>query len=133
MDKQISKITIENEFYSVENVRANPHKLFVFGDNNASRGKKGQSIIRGCPNSHGIPTKKHPSLHKSSFYTDKDLKDNIKRIDESIAKLKERSSEYQEIVLPAAGLGTGLARLEECAPKTFEHLQKELNKLKQTI
>ncbi|KAM9993390.1 hypothetical protein ACTFIZ_011369 [Dictyostelium cf. discoideum] len=122
-----------SEFYSVEILRANPHKLFVFGDNNASRGKKGQSIIRDCPNSHGIPTKKLPSLRPSSFYTDEELEDNIKRINESIAKLIERSSEYQEIVLPAAGLGTGLARLEECAPKTFEHLQKELNKLKQII
>lgn len=30
----------------------------------------GQAIIRGLPNTIGIPTKKYPSNLKSSFYTD---------------------------------------------------------------
>ena len=85
--------------------------------------------MRGEPNAIGIPTKKAPSNVAGSFFTDKEFDKNIKAIDEAFAKIPEG----KEVVIPAAGLGTGLASLKSKAPKTFNYLQSKLEELKSGV
>ena len=98
---------------STDFVRANKDKYFLFGDNLQGWGKKGQAIIRDEPNAIGIPTKKKPSMEPSAFFTDKEFDFIRPRIDAAFAKIPKGSTVY----IPEAGLGTGLAKLPEKAPR----------------
>ena len=40
------------------------------------------------------------------------------------------SKKYTTLVLPGGGIGTGLSRLEEKAPKTYNYLQSQIEILK---
>lgn len=107
-------------------VQSNPNKIFLFGDNLLKRGYGGQAKeMRGEPNSIGIPTKKKPSLTPGSFFTDDEFDSNIKYIDNAFDKIPDNCT----IVIPEAGLGTGLAELSERAPKTFRYLSLRLEEL----
>tara|TARA_R110000772_G_scaffold62137_3_gene139651 strand:+ start:7515 stop:18467 length:10953 start_codon:yes stop_codon:yes gene_type:complete len=109
--------------YSVADLKANPDKIYVFGDNMIEKGKGGQAIIRDEENAFGIPTKVGPSMKKESFFSDTTFKSSTAQIDKSIAKIK---ADGREVVFPKDGLGTGLAKLKEKAPQTFEYLNKRL-------
>lgn len=111
--------------YDPEMVREKPDYLFIFGDNLFGRGKGGQAIIRDEPNAYGIPTKKRPDYNPESFMTDEELEENKQHIMKAIDNMP--ISQYEAIVFPEDGLGTGLARLPELAPKTFEFLVNILN------
>jgi len=103
--------------------------LFIYSDNDAKIGKDGQAVIRDSSNSIGIPTIKFPTNEQSSFYTDEELENNKKNIDEAIQLIKSRVSNYTGIILPESGIGTGIAKLDVNAPKTYEYLKEELIKL----
>ena len=108
---------------SREDIRAEKDKIFLFGDNLTGRGYGGQAKeMRGEENAIGIPTKKAPSNNQSSFFTDKELTANIKAIDKAFSKIPPDKT----VVIPKAGLGTGLAQLEEKAPNTFAYLNQKL-------
>ena len=114
--------------YTPEILKANPDKVYLFGDNLEKVGRgpgAGQAIIRDEPNAYGIPTKKSPRL----FMTDKEYDANVKAIDKAFASIPKDKT----IVLPKDGLGTGRAQLKNKAPKTWSYLQKKLNELKKTI
>lgn len=111
--------------YDPEMVREKPNYLFIFGDNLFGRGKGGQAIIRDEPNAYGIPTKKRPDYSPESFMTDEELEENKQHIMKAIDDMP--INQYDVIVFPEDGLGTGLARLPELAPKTFEFLVNILN------
>lgn len=103
-------------------VRANRNKIFIFGDNLAMRGFGGQAKeMRGEQNAVGVPTKKAPDNKPESFFTDKELAANKQAIDRAFAQIPPDKI----IVLPKAGIGTGLARLEEKAPQTFAYLNEK--------
>ena len=55
--------------------------------------------------------------------TDKDLESNKQIINSDIAKIKTQN---KPLVFPKDGLGTGLAKLKEKAPKTYEYLKQRL-------
>jgi hypothetical protein len=106
-----------------ETVRAEKDKIFLFGDNLTGLGFGGQAAeMRGEENAVGIPTKKAPSNNPNSFFTDKEFAANKKAIDEAFGKIPPDKT----IVIPKAGLGTGLARLDEKAPRTFAYLNEKL-------
>lgn len=113
--------------YDEDILRANPDKIYIFGDNTERWGKKNQSIIRDEPNAFGIATKKRPSMDDDAFFTDDEFEANKKIIDEDIAKIK---ADGRPIVFPEDGIGTGLAGLENKAPKTYKYLMGEIEKLK---
>jgi hypothetical protein len=115
------------EFYSVDLVRAHPTWLFVFGDNDLKKGKQGQAVIRDEPNAFGIPTKKIPSLALDAFYQDEEYQDNVRKIDSKFEELMEVSRNFEAVCFPKAGLGTGLAKLDTKAPKTFLYLKKKVS------
>ena len=102
--------------FSVEDCNNNPDKIYVFGDNLIHKGKRGQAIIRDCPNSYGIPTKRLPSMEEDAFFSDQ--KDEIKIVMIRLMKLHRIYSIYLDktIVFPADGLGTGRAQLKERSP-----------------
>ena len=105
-----------------EDLRQNQDKIFLFGDNLTGRGFGGQAKeMRGEENAIGIPTKKAPSNHPSSFFSDKELAKNEKAINAAFGKIPK----YKTIVIPQAGLGTGLARLSEKAPRTAQYLNQK--------
>ena len=108
-------------------VRANPDKIFLFGDNLEKAGFGGQAAeMRGEPNAIGIPTKRKPSMTPDSFFTDDEYEANIKAIDEALDVIPQG----KPLVVPVAGLGTGLADLRNKAPKTFAYLESRLKQLK---
>lgn len=116
------------EWITRQILRDNPDKAFLFGDNVDQRGMKGQAKeMRGEPNAFGIPTKLHPSMGKYAFFDDKDFNYNCWCIDKAIKKVKE--SGFDTVVIPEAGLGTGLAELDERAPSTFDYLKQQLEAL----
>ena len=39
------KIIIYDTFWNIKDTRENPNYLFVFGDNDIKKGKKGQAVI----------------------------------------------------------------------------------------
>ena len=109
--------------YSVEDLRNNPDKIYIFGDNTEGWGKGGQAIVRDEPNAFGISTKDSPT----QFMSDNNFEANKAKIDADIAAIK---ADGRPIVFPEDGIGTGRADLQNKAPRTWAYLQKELNKLK---
>jgi hypothetical protein len=113
-------------------VKKHPKYLFLFGDNLKGEGYGGQAKeMRGEPNCHGIPTKINPSMKEDAFFNDNmfieiiDFYDNI--FDMILAGF--RAGEYEAIVIPTAGLGTGLAQLEKRAPKIYNYLLQKIKYL----
>lgn len=117
--------------WTCELVRNHPHCLFVFGDNLLGRGCGGQAVIRFCSNAIGIPTKKYPNMAEGSFFTDTEFVSNVLILNEAIDKLRRRAATYQVVVFPSDGLGTGLAELNQRAPRTFAYLNKCIADLQQ--
>jgi hypothetical protein len=114
------------KIYSVNLLRKNPDKIFLFGDNLKGYGKGGQAVIRDEINAIGIPTKKSPSMDKTAFFTDTEYTYNKKVIDEAFIKIPKGKT----IVVPKDNLGTGRAQLKTKAPKTWLYLQEKLKELK---
>lgn len=128
-----TKIIIFNGFWTIDDVNKNPHALFVYGDNDVHIGKGGQAIIRDCVNAIGLPTKKYPNNQPTSFYTDLEYYDNIKKIDNAINQIINASQKYDYVVLPRDGFGTGLAKLKENAPETLNYINQRIEVLKKII
>lgn len=93
------EVIVFNGFWTVDDVKSNKDCLFIFGDNDVHRCKMGQAIIRDEVNTIGISTKKFPSNSISSFYTDDEYNENIKKIDKSIEKIIHKSQSYKYIVI----------------------------------
>jgi hypothetical protein len=101
-------------------IQANPHVLFVFGDNILRIGYGGQAKeARGEMNAVGIPTKMSPDqyLYDDDFYTVKEP------IVEAFVILAQHLRKGYDVVWPFDGVGTGLARLPETAPRIFEAIE----------
>lgn len=109
--------------YTNADVKANPDKIYVFGDNVQRTGTGGQAQIRNNENAFGIATKIEPNNKSEAFMYDNYLEENKDIIDSDIAKIK---ADGRPIVFPKDGLGTGLAKLKEKAPKTYAYLKQRL-------
>jgi hypothetical protein len=118
----VSRVT-KASWITEELIKASPLKVFLFGDNLVKRGRAGQAaVMRGMPNCVGVPTKKYPSMNPGSFFSDSEYQQNCQAIDAAFDKIPENA----EVVVPEAGLGTGLAQLPERAPRTYAYLLKRL-------
>lgn len=122
-------IKIWNGFWTCQDVRMHTGWLFVFGDNDEQRGCGGQAIIRKLHNTAGIPTKRSPGYYAAAYYSDADLAEHSANITAAVDAIIARVAKYEAVVLPAAGLGTGLADLKSRAPRTWRHLCAELARL----
>lgn len=120
-NQMVSRIEIR-ERITRQDLSAERNKIFLFGDNLKESGYGGQAKeMRGEGNARGIPTKKEPANRPTSFFTDKEFETNKKAIDEAFGKIPPGKT----IVIPKAGIGTGLASLEEKAPQTFAYLNEK--------
>ena len=115
------KVEIQKEWFSEKQCNDNHHKLYVFGDNTLRIGKGGQAQIRDCANAIGVATKIKPTMEKNAFFNDDDIKFQ-KIIDDDLKRIIEKSKDFDIIVFPADGLGTGLSRLPELAPYLYRFL-----------
>ncbi len=129
------QVIIFKGYWTIGDVKSMPNYLFIFGDNDVSKGKGGQAIIRDEINSIGIPTKKYPNNNTNSFYYDSEYDKNIIKIDNAIKKIMItlKTNDYKGIVLPEDGFGTGLARLNTFAPKTLQYINNKVNELKEYV
>ena len=109
--------------YTNADVKANPNKIYVFGDNTQRKGTGGQAQIRNNENAFGIATKLQPNNSAAAFMSDNDLQSNKDVIDSDIAKIK---ADGRPVVFPKDGFGTGLAKLKEKAPQTYAYLKQRL-------
>lgn len=109
--------------------------MYIFGDNDMRRGKRGQAVIRGSNNAMGIPTKKFPSLRDDSFYSDDEFVEQSDYIRTAVDRIISRceKGEFSRLALPKDGLGTGLAQLNSRAPQVFAFLQLELDRLVRAV
>ena len=105
--------------------------VYLFGDNlsDAENGYvpyKTQAVIRGLPNAIGICTKRDRYVRDGSYLNDGDYGWFTVHVDTQI-RLALNSG--KNIALPTMGIGTGMAMLEEKAPRCHEYLQSKLIEL----
>ena len=118
------------DFINRETVKANPDKIFVFGDNDIREGLGGQAKeMRGESNAIGIVTKKSPQTTDDAYYTDDEFDLNKTKINIDIKNVMGEIKKGKTVVFPSNGIGTGLAKLKEKAPKTFKFLQASIKAL----
>lgn len=111
---------------SRELLRMNPRKLFIFGDNAERSGLGGQAAAaRGEPNALGIVTKWRPTMTPGSFLSDDDA--NAWRVVfVDLARVHHALALGRTIVVPSAGVGTGLSRMREHCPRILAAIQATL-------
>ena len=128
MNNMDNKVCLYCTFWNTNDCSRESDSLFIFGDNDIKKGCGGQAVIRYCKNAYGIPTKKYPSNNPDSFYTDLEYDMNCKKIMNAIMHIIKISEKYNEINFPSDGFGTGLARLQNKAPKTLKFLNQMIKK-----
>ena len=110
-----------------ELVRANPDKIYLFGDNDERRGTGGQAQIRNENNVYGIRTKAAPHTGDAAYWTPEGHEENIAKIDEDFKAAIDRArAENKTIVIPTNGFGGGFSKLDEKSPETFAHINKRI-------
>jgi hypothetical protein len=115
------------KFITRQDLRNNPDKIFLFGDNLEQKGMGGQAAeMRGEPNAIGIPTKKKGDMDPSSFFYNEDNADAEDAIDAAFAKIPNN----KVVVIPADGLGTGRARLAQTCPALLVYITLKIRELK---
>lgn len=106
-----------------QDLKDNPDKLYLFGDNDQRYGLGGQAKeMRGEPNALGIVTKKEPNNNENSFLKDEHLGSNIRFFMDDMSRAINFLQKGGTVVIPEDGLGTGLSQLPTKAPKTNEFL-----------
>ena len=110
---------------NIDLCRANPAKIFVFGDNLTGAGMAGQACIRKEYNAFGIPTKRYPSTHIGAYFTDKPCERN-----HVLTALRELYTlgRRQTIVFPSKGIGTGMAKMARYSPAIYDEMNDILLK-----
>ena len=109
-----------------DEVRANRDKIYIFGDNLLGVGHGGQAReMRGEPNTIGIPTKRSPS----EFLSDGDYYQAAPLIIAKFGAIKGHLQCGRAVVIPGAGVGTGLADLPNKAPKIWGMIRENLESL----
>jgi hypothetical protein len=115
-----------------KDLQEHPNIIYVFGDNMARKGYGGQAKeMRGEPNSIGIPTKYYPTMSEESFFKDETIFDPVvmSAIDTALERIEEQLIYKCVVVIPAAGIGTGLAELPKRAPKIYKYITDKLEEL----
>jgi hypothetical protein len=107
-------------------VQSDRNTVFVFGDNMEGRGYGGQAAaMRGEPNTIGVPTKWRPERDERAYFQDEDWDNTSVRhaIISALDRLAAALAEGRNIVIPANGLGTGLAELPQRAPRIHAYIE----------
>jgi|GEM_PF-800088 len=116
-------IIVTGTMYDSKLLRQYPNYGFIFGDNEKRTGKGGQAVIRDEPNAIGVRTK----ASSRKFWNDSHMQNSVKMMSEDF--LRVFNGGYDAIVIPVAGIGTGLAELKKRAPLTNRWLQTVMEQL----
>lgn len=128
MKVSIKEKVIITNFFDYNLCKNSSNYLYIFGENetqyktNVKGG--GQAVIRPLPNSYGFRVQKDIGV----YWTDDEFKENKKKIDEDVENIKTISNNYEKIVFPYHGIGTGRALMLEKCPETFFYLCYKLQK-----
>ena len=115
-------------------VQSDRNTMFVFGDNMEGRGLGGQAAaMRGEPNTIGVPTKWAPERKTTAYFTDGDRlnRDVWQAIQHAFVKMRSALANGHDVVIPADGLGTGLAELPTRTPKLYAMIEAAIASLQQ--
>jgi len=108
-------ITFQN-FITRQNLRDHPDRFYVFGDNVQRIGFGGQAKEMRCePNAIGVATKWEPSNRPNAFFDDTPA--CRQQVERDLVAVLRQLKRGKTLVVPADGIGTGLARLPFVAPK----------------
>jgi hypothetical protein len=108
-------------------LRERSHDVWLFGDNLAAQGYGGMAReMRGEPNAVGVPTKKHPTMQANAFFSDDDFINITMVMELAITRAEQLAKKLGGRVIVPVGIGQGLARLPECAPKIWAWLRERL-------
>ena len=121
----MKKITFA-DIYTPQLLKANPEKIYVFGDNLIKKGTGGQACIRNLPNAFGVPTKRLPNNENESFFSDQE--DEKEAVLVSLRELYILRMKGKEIVFPSSFIGTGRALLSLRSPKLWIELTNVLDR-----
>jgi len=111
----------------------NPGVFYIFGDNEARRGRGGQAKeCRGHSNAIGIATKIRPSNSEGSFWSDEDYDRCKAIIDSDFQPVFDALKSGNIVVCPSDGIGSGLSRLPVLAPRLFAYIRSQI-KLSKTL
>lgn len=120
------KNIIFKDFITREEVRKNRMKIYVFGDNLQKIGYGGQAkAMRGEYNTIGIPMQQAP-YH---YFSDDDYIKVVPIIEAYFGLIKSHLECGQTVVIPSAGVGTGLSQLSKKAPKIWNFVKNKLEEL----
>jgi len=125
---------IRQAWITRDDLRLNRDRVYVFGDNMVRRGYGGQAkSMRGEPNAFGIATKWTPGNHPDAFFRDSDLDDPLFTLAllSAFSHLVEVLENGHDVVIPTDGLGTGLSKLPEKAPKIAAMIDDNIAKLEE--
>lgn len=113
-----------------EDLKNNPKAIFLFGDNTKRKGMGGQAgAMRGEPNAIGVATKWTPTSGTNAYFTDDTYLAACLVITKDFRKVFAARDAGSTIIIPADGLGTGLSKLPEKAPRVNAHLEWMLDLL----
>jgi hypothetical protein len=99
--------------------RSQPTSIFIFGDNAAGFGLRGQAAeLRGEPNAIGIPTKWKPGGYPKAYFSD-DQSEAWVLVSRSLVALQRYLQAGVDCFAPTAGVGTGFSHLPEKAPAIY--------------
>ncbi len=114
-----------------QDLKANPNVLYIFGDNLQREGLGGQAAeMRGEPNAFGIATKRTPGYLPQDFFYDNQSEVKVWLDMEFNALTQELlTGKWEAVVIPLDGIGTGLSRMPEFAPKALEYIEQRFKQL----
>jgi hypothetical protein len=116
----MSSFTLEtSRGISVDLLRANPHRVYVFEDTLDCSSSLGQAMVRGEPNACGIPVRKSPGLTCKAVFSDQD--DEFEAVTEALRHLY-RTGRNLTVVFPHTGIGHGPYGLVNHSPKIYERV-----------
>ena|SRR5687768_10506382 len=102
-------------------LRSNPDKRYVFGDNVRRIGLGGQAKeMRGEPNAIGVVTKYYPSMAPRSFFND--TAECMELVMQDLMVVQNALDQELKVVVPLDGIGAGLSRLPELAPRLYDYI-----------
>lgn len=123
-------VIVQKKWFTKEQIEEDRNVYFLFGDNVIRKGTGGQAkVCRDQPNCIGIVTKLKPDYEETSYMSDDNYEENIKKINADFRLVYELLQNGKTVIFPYDGIGTGVAELPKRAPQTFEYIQKWWNYL----
>jgi hypothetical protein len=114
---------IYQKFIRRVDLRQNPDRRYVFGDNVLRVGFGGQAKeMRGEPNAIGVVTKLAPSMLLNAFFDDSTKCKELVQAD--LNRVQDALNRGLTVVVPSDGIGTGLSRLPDVAPNLNKFIQE---------